>query len=181
VITSLPDPDWYLDHVVLARGPDGQTGRARTWQAGWAARARELAGHDDAAVRLALTQGFVLTRQQARSAGVPAARLRRLVRAGTWCTPRYGVLAVMPVTHDIEAALAATAAALARPGHVISHRSAAVLHALPLLEEPEVPELTAHRPSTLGRRCRSVVRSARLAPADFTAWFGAPVTTIAGR
>ena len=40
---SLPDPDWYLDHVVLPRGPEGgRLGPMRAWQGEWRARALEL-------------------------------------------------------------------------------------------------------------------------------------------
>jgi Transcriptional regulator, AbiEi antitoxin len=155
VSVSLPDPDWYLDHVVVPSGPDrSPVGPIRAWQAQWAARARELASRGDDLTALAVGQGFVVTRSQVRAAGVSDAEVRRLVRNGTWATPRHGVLSIIPDADGVGRATAATAAALVRPGHVISHRSAAVLHGLPLLWPPPMPELTACAHSTLGRRTR---------------------------
>jgi hypothetical protein len=131
------------------------------------------------AVDQALRQGFVLRRRQAFSAGLTESHLRRLVRGGTWSLPRHGVLGVLPRSDAIDGSLRATAAALARPGHVVSHRSAALLHGLPLLATPHAPELTALRASTLGVRTACRVRGAVLAADEVTDWFGAPVTTIA--
>ncbi len=204
VTGALPDLDWYLDHVVVPGGPDhASVGPIRAWQAAWTARAWELAARSAPALSQAVGQGFVLTRRQARAAGVSDAEQRRLVRNGTWSTPRYGVLAVVAVADDTQPAggvtapaggavpdhtaagddtrlaLAATAAALVRPGQVISHRSAAVVHGLPLLTRPKTPELTGCPRSTLGQRSEVVVRSAALRPDEVTTWFGAPVTTVA--
>ena len=101
------------------------------------------------------------------------------MRNGSWTTPRYGVLAIIPDADGVGRAMAATAAALARPAHVISHRSAAVLHGLPLLWPPIIPELTTRAPSTLGQRFGVAVRSAALCTDELSAWYGAPVTTVA--
>jgi hypothetical protein len=185
VTAGLPDPDWYLDHVVLPRGPEGgRLGPMRAWHGEWRARALELRriapdGPVAGAVDQALRQGFVLRRRQALSAGLTESRLRRLVRSGTWSLPRHGVLGVLPRSDAVDASLRATAAALVRPGHVISHRSAALLHGLPLLATPHAPELTALRASTLGVRTACRVRGAALAADEVTDWFGAPITTIA--
>lgn len=176
---SLPDPDWYLDHVVVPSGPDrSPVGPIRAWQAQWVARARELASRGDDLTALAVGQGFVVTRSQVRAAGVSDAEVRRLVRNDTWATPRHGVLSIIPDADGVGRATAATAA-LVRPGHVISHRSAAVLHGLPLLWPPPMPELTACAHSTLGRRTRVAVRSAALRADELSAWYGAPVTSVA--
>jgi len=156
----------------------------RARQGEWQARALELRriapdGPVAGAVTQALRQGFVLRRRQALSAGLTESHLRRLVRRGTWSLPRHGVLAVLPHADAIAGSLRATAAALVRPGHVVSHRSAALLHGLPLLATPHAPELTALRASTLGARTACRVRGAALAADEVTDWFGAPVTTIA--
>ncbi|HEY3712964.1 MAG TPA: hypothetical protein VGL39_00455 [Jatrophihabitantaceae bacterium] len=148
--SSLPDLDWYLDNVVLARGPDGRSGPAREWRAGWDARARELAVQGDAAIAIALNQGFVLTRSQARASGRPDAEVRRLVYGGAWSAPRHGVVAAVPATDDARPALEATAAALVRPGHVISHRSAAEPD--PSCGAPRCPATTSARGSALPSR-----------------------------
>jgi len=185
VTAGLPDPDWYLDHVVLPRGPEGgRLGPIRGRQGEWQARALELRriapdGPVAGAVDQALRQGFVLRRRQALSAGLTESHLRRLVRRGTWSLPRHGVLGVLPRSDAIDGSLRATAAALVRPGHVISHRSAALLYGLPLLATPHAPELTALRASTLGVRTACRVHGATLAADEVTDWFGAPVTTIA--
>jgi hypothetical protein len=156
----------------------------RAWQGEWQARALELRrialdGPVASAVDQALRQGFVLRRRQALSAGLTESHLRRLVRGGTWSLPRHGVLGVLPRSDAVDASLRATAAALVRPGHVTSHRSAALLHGLPLLATPQAPELTALQVSTLGVRTACRVHGAALAADELTEWFGAPITTIA--
>lgn len=180
--TELPELDWYLDHVVLPSR--ALVGMARSRQATWDARARELSAAADAstgaALEVALAQGFVLTLGQARAAGLSNPDVRRLVRRGAWGAPHRGVLSVLrPHTGSDRHVLTATAAALARPGHAISGPSAAVVHGLPLLRWPKRIVLTAAAPSRMGARGRVIVRAARL-PGDAIAnWHGAPVTTIA--
>jgi len=174
-----PDPDWYLDHVIVPAGPEHlPIGPARTWLAAWTARARELATTGGPAVELAVRQGFVLTPAQARGAGLTDADIRRLIRRGEWSAARHGVLAVIPAAEETRFALAATAAGLVHPGHVISHRSAAVLHGLPLLARPAVPELTGPDGSTFGRRYQVGIHRATLRRNEVSAWFGMPVTTV---
>jgi very-short-patch-repair endonuclease len=176
----VPDLDWYLDHVVVPGGPTHEpVGPIRAAEAAWAARARELSPNGDAAARAAVAQGFVPTPAQARAAGLADTVVRGRVRRGEWDRPRHGVLSVVPTRDDTRLAVAATAAALVRPGHVISHRSAAVLHGLPLLGRPDMPELTGPADATHGRRYAVAVRPATLSAADVTTWYGAPVTTIA--
>ena len=70
------------------------------------------------------------------------------------------------------------AAALAHPGHVVSGRSAAVLHGLPTLAVPDTPQLTTYEDAGLGR---SVVHrfGAGLDVDSVTEWFGVPVTDVA--
>ena len=179
---DLPDLDWYVDHVVVPAGPDGwRVGRIRSWQASWATLAgpiRRTAGAQRSAVGWALRQGFVLTRAQARLAGLADAEVRRLVRAGIWSAPHYGVLAVTaPADERQRHALAASAASLVRPA-CVSGPSAAVLHGLPLIREPGPVVLTAAEPARAGRRGDVQVRSAMLPAGQRTTWYGTPVTTM---
>jgi very-short-patch-repair endonuclease len=179
VTVDPPDPDWYLDNVILPAGQGPLAARQAAWL-GLAANARVHACASAAdLVELALRQGFVATRAQARDLGMPDADVRRLVRRGVWSAPRRGVLAVVPLSDDSNAALAAAAAALVRPGHVISHRSAVALLGLPVLHRPAHPELTATIPATSGARRNVTVYRARLPVADRTEWFGAAMTIVA--
>ncbi|HEY2982923.1 MAG TPA: type IV toxin-antitoxin system AbiEi family antitoxin domain-containing protein, partial [Jatrophihabitantaceae bacterium] len=104
---DLPDPDWYLDNVVLPAGLGPVAACQSAWL-GLAADARvQACGSAADLVELALRQGFVATRAQARDLGMPDADVRRLVRRGDWSAPRRGVLAVAPLSDDSYAALAA--------------------------------------------------------------------------
>ena len=76
-------------------------------------------------------------------------------------------------------AVAATAAALVRPGQVISGRSGAVLHGLPTFRVPAVPELGAGPALRPGRAGSAHLWTATLGGVEVTSWFGAPVTTVA--
>lgn len=180
----LPRSDWYLDNVLLAD-------ERRPWQRRWAEVARNM-DEEGTAQRLSAGQGFVLTPAQAGEAGVTAAEIRRHIRAGRWWQPRRGVLSPVqlatPVRDDPKAlheherrrhAITATAAALVRSGQVISGRSASVLHGLPTLAVPDVPELTAGPFVTTGRQPRAHLWAASLEADDVTAWYGAAVTTVA--
>ncbi|HEY3713966.1 MAG TPA: hypothetical protein VGL39_05510 [Jatrophihabitantaceae bacterium] len=182
--SAAPDSDWYLDHVVLPTEEAGFVGPIRTWQADWATRARELTdGATDRSMRdvmdRALRQGFVLRRHQVRACVVADATVRRLIRAGIWSAPRRDVVAVVTPSPAIDRAIAACAAAVCRPGHVISHRSAAVLHGLPQIELPPTPELTTVVLTALGARPLARVRGAGLHEGDVVPWFGLPVTSVA--
>lgn len=132
----------------------------------------------------------MLTRAQARACGISEAGIRRWLRRGIWWTPRRGVLAVVavppPPAGDDAArwlarrrriALSCAAAALARPGRVVSGNSAAVLQALPVFVDPDRPQLTAGPVSTPGTRDALLVRPATLASDEVTEWFGVGVTT----
>ena len=197
---ELPDPDWYLDNVLVhvesdSAGsgrpdvaPAGATGEWAAWWAGRAARLRQLG---DPAVELALTQGFVVGTDQLAALGWERHRLRREVRRGAWASVGRGVASPVvlssPAADDPQRfdarrrrhALTATAAVLSRRDQVISGRSAALVHGLPVLSPPTLPELTTRSPATLGRRRRAHVHGAGLTPADESAWFGAPCTSVA--
>ena len=179
--SALPDPDWYLDHVVLPGRPGGP---AAAWRAGWAARARELTSAQvdpptRAVIDRALRQGFVVSRVQLRACGVPDAAVRRLIRRGEWSIAGRGAVALVPPSRETEPAVAASAAAFSRAGHVISHRSAALLHGLPLIDRPGPPELTTLARVALGARPAALVRSGGLDEYEVVAWYGVPVTSVA--
>jgi very-short-patch-repair endonuclease len=161
--------------------------RAQAWRAQWADR-RDALGRSTVssgpevrrAERIALQQGFVLTTAQARDAGVDRALVRRLLRRREWSVPRHGTLAVVNVGADRRAriTLAATAAALVRPGSVISHESAATLFGLPVRADPAVPVLS------IAPRSRASTPTVRLwnvtvPSTDRASWYGVPITTIA--
>jgi hypothetical protein len=141
-----PDPDWYFEHVLAYAEPG--TARVRPpaaayrWQRWWAGRVDvDRTGMVD----LAAGQGFVLTAAQARTAGLSRQHARTLARRGTWIVPARGILAPVDVRDDDRHlasrrrhALEAAAAALTHPDHVVSGRSAAVLHGLPTFHCPSV-------------------------------------------
>jgi very-short-patch-repair endonuclease len=142
--------------------------------------------HGDAAHALASEQGFVVTAEQLEALGWEAHDIRREVRRKTWFRPLRGTLSPVAIdTDDVhlarrrQAALMSTAAALLRPDHVISGRSAAVLHGLPTFALPDRPILTAQSDETEGRRSRAHVRGATLSENEITSWFGAPITCVA--
>src|SRR5579875_4076772 len=99
-VGHLPDPDWYLDHVVVpSDAARHRVGPVRAWQGSWAELAHRLGTDADvspvgAATRVALNQGFVLTCRQARECGMSDAAVRRLVRHGRWTRCGHGTLAV---------------------------------------------------------------------------------------
>lgn len=183
ILDPNPDPDWYLDHVLVDAEPGGPTAGAllpiarwqRTWQQAQADLDPRLAGQ---------CRGLVVRSATARRL-VGDAELRRRVRRGEWSRPTRAALAPvrLPATgHDRARCchvLRATGALLGRPCQVISARSAAVVHGLPTLHTPGRPELTAAPARTAGRHGRALVRSARLVPSEVTTWFGADITTVA--
>ena len=173
-----PDLDWYIDHVVLPSGPElAPVGPIRAGEAEWAAAVRESSTTTDPEVfALATEQGLVLSCAQARTAGLPDAQVRRLLRRGTWTSPRYGVLSIVPRVAD--PALAGSAAALCRPGTVISHATAGALHCLPLLDVVGPPTLTSDHRHQACSRDDVRLHVATTYRDEIEDWFGAPVTTI---
>lgn len=181
VIVELPDPDWFLDHVVVPAGPErAPIGPIRAQLGHWTRVATWLAsgdGREAAAAALACRQGFVLTRQQAREAGLTDRRIRTLLRRGVWSSPRYGALSPLPAT----AQTTATAAGLRYPRAVLSYASAAELRGVPLLKPAGRPTLTAQKDNGCQTCTRDDIRLhlAELRLEDVERWFGIPVTTIA--
>lgn len=66
---DLPDPEWYLDNVLVFAEPGGPTrllrGAAASWQRWWE---RQIT--DDEPMRTAAGQGFVVSTDQLRSLGI---------------------------------------------------------------------------------------------------------------
>ncbi len=172
------DPDWYLDHVVL----DGiRLLPGQEWRRAWQARAASRPPAWPEVHQLAIRQGFVLTHRQVLELGCPDRQIRSRVRCRLWSRPRPGIIAPLPPGEDesIRAAITATAAVLARSDHAIAGRSAAVLHGLPVVRLPDVPELNVRKSTTTGQRRGALVRAAALPACDVADWFGAPVTSVA--
>ena len=97
----------------------------------------------------AVAQGGVFTVQQARDAGYTDDEMRARLGSGRWIRVRHGIYRPAGVVDEFRLATAAALLACARSDPVASHRSAAVLLDLPLLDRPRVPELTlAERSAT---------------------------------
>lgn len=186
---SDPDSDWYFDHVLFHAEP-GQAGRveigpAARWQAWWHARARNLGAEWPALSARATQQGFALTTAQLGDLGVARHVARRLIRADRWRTPQRGAVAIVGPTREQgddpwvsrrrRHALDCTAAALLNPGHVVTGRSAAVLHGLPGRVVPLRPELTVPRERSTRRAGAS---EAGLPGDHLESWWGVPVTSV---
>jgi hypothetical protein len=163
-------------------GQADRPGPVRQRQQLWAAIARDCAGGTPARA-LAARQGFVLTHDQARRAGLARAEIRRAVRRGQWSAPRRNALCVLPPAAGdgrqlgTSVEIRAAAAALVRPELTVSHESAAAMHGLPLLITPARPRLTTT--GNGGGERDILVHSARLPDDDRTLWFGIPITVVA--
>src|SRR5690349_19901819 len=159
--------------------PPAET-RRRAWRAAAIAACRR-----SPMGRLACTQGFVFTYDQARAAGVSNAGIRRAVRRGEWTVPRRGALCVLPApanptpVHGLRPEVLATAAVLMRPGSVISHECAAVAHGHDVLDMPHAAIVTTVERRHACSRANVVSNAARLDDTDVGRWFGVPLTTVA--
>lgn len=185
-VGELPDPDWYVEHVLAFAEPRigrlSTPGPAEKWQSWWRAQIT-----DGEPMRTAARQGFVVSTAQLRQLGITRAAVRAAVKRGSWISVGRGCIA--PVVMDDDPArwlldrrlhaLAGAAEALARPGHVISSGTSAILHGLPTMAVPTLPQLTEGKTLVAGRRTPAHVFAARLDRASVTTWFGAPVTTAA--
>ncbi|HZC72320.1 MAG TPA: hypothetical protein VE442_16615 [Jatrophihabitans sp.] len=185
-----PDPDWYLDNVLINAAPgrfdrvDQSRVPTREWRVWWQRQWRSLGG--DVASAIARDQGFVLTVHQLGMCGWAEHDLRREIRRGSWWSPCWGAASPVVVAPSKDGyldarrrhAIASAAAALLRPGQVVSGRSAAILHGLPTTHVPQAPELTVAPPTTLGRRGSAHLYSATLGLDEVTTWYGTPVTTV---
>lgn len=117
----------------------------------------------------------LFTRSEALAAGWSDPALHRAVRAGRLHRVRRGAYASADTAGD--PVVAAIAAARACTGSVVSHRSAALLHGLPLLEPPPVPDLTV-APSGTGDVSGARLHRAGLRPGDVTTVDGVAVTSL---
>lgn len=184
-MTDLPDPDWYLDNVLIDAKPgiDGllPSGPVAEWQSWWRLQATSI----DPLTRLSRTQGFVVTTSQLREFGLAAHDLRREVRRGNWWIPGHGTASPVVVSGDDfvsqrrRHALQAAAVALVRRDHIVSGESAAVLHGLPTMTLPRLPLLTSLSDDWLGRRDASHVRHAAITATQIGSWYGTPLTNVA--
>src|SRR3954452_18345473 len=184
-MAHMPDPDWYLDNVLVHADPGRYERVARGPVATWSAWWTSVAASRNPLVAAAARQGFVLSSRELASFGVSRQVARTAVRRGTWTAAGRGFVAPVAASDSTAAAarrrhaVAIAAAVAARPGHIASGRSAAVLHGLPTFAVPTSPELTKPDSAGPGRRHLSHVRAARLRPQQITTWFGVPVTTVA--
>jgi hypothetical protein len=118
----------------------------------------------------------VFTIEEAFAAGWSHSALRNAVRRGRIVRLRRGVYTALA---DQTTELAAIAAVSSVPRSVVSHRSAAMLHGLPLLgARPSVPELTVP-PRTGTNYPRVHLYRAQLRPEDVTSIGNRPVTSVA--
>ena len=118
----------------------------------------------------------VFTRADARALGWSDSALTRAVAAGRLVAVRRGCLAA-PGPDEPRAA--AIAAARARIGSVVSHRSALLMHGLPVVgRPPALPEITV-RPDGTGTAHAAHLHRATLPCADLVDIDGVPVTAVA--
>lgn len=186
-----PDPDWYLDHVLIHADPDRggliEEGPAARWEAWWRDQVRAIDEQWPEFAAAARRQGLVVTTRQVAEAGADRHLVGKRVRAGIWSAPLRGVVALVGESEINSGnsrflpdrrrhAIGSAAAALLNAGHAVSCTSAAILHGLPTLAVPARPVLTVSpgRPTH-----RAGARTAALLPDEVTAWFGVPVTDIA--
>lgn len=123
-----------------------------------------------------LPDRLAFSRSDARAAGWTDSALTRAGTSGRLARPRHGWFA-RPDSDPLRAA--AVAAVLANPGSVLSHRSAAMMHGLPVVGgRAPVPELTV-RPRGPGNISNAHVHRATLADDDIVWIDDVPVTSVA--
>ena len=134
--------------------------------------------------QLAAAQGGACTRAQALAAGISAPELRRLLRAG-WVSPYRGVYverAHLATDDAVRRHVTLTAARVLTSslGPVANRRTAALVHALPLLgRPPKVPQLVRPPRHPRDRSETATLQVAPLLTADTTTIGGVPVTSLA--
>jgi hypothetical protein len=125
----------------------------------------------------ALPAAGVFSSSDARALGWSDSALARAVRSGRVIRLRRDWYTAGPGTRDPT--LCAVAAAKSCSGSVISHRSAALMHGLPLLlSPPDRPDLTV-QPGCTGDVQDALLHRARMRPQDIVEIGGRPVTSIA--
>jgi hypothetical protein len=117
-------------------------------------------------------------RTQAHAAGWSDSALRRAVNSGRLVRLRHGLYC--DSTQAGRPALDAIAAVRACTGSVVSHRSAALLHELPLIghARDSRPSLTV-QPGRTGDVRDALLHRASLWPEDVTILYDVPVTSVA--
>ena len=139
---------------------------------------------DEGLAALAAAQGGVFTHQQALAAGWTRGQIRGALRR-EWADPVRGVYVErrrLQAADDRErhVLLAAARVLASGLGPVASHRTAALVHGLPLLgRPPKVPQLTRAPRWPRDRSSSSTLRVAPLTPNDVTRVAGVPVTSPA--
>lgn len=129
---------------------------------------------------LAATQGGVFTTAQAKRTH-SGEQIRRLLQRREWLAVRRGVYAEAPVVAAAPPHLVQVAArVLATDGDVVvSHRSAAVLHGLQLVQPPEQPTLTVVRANGAPVARANDLHSAGMPAGHRTTLWALPMTTPA--
>lgn len=133
---------------------------------------------------LAASQGGAITHQQALAAGLTPGRIRTLL-AGNWAAPHRGVYVqreeLARATPQQRHVLLAAARVLSTSlGATASHRTAALVHGLPVLgRPPAVPQLTRPPRFARDRSSSSTLRVAPLPPGDRAVVRGVPTTSLA--
>lgn len=171
--------------TTVEAGPQACGGQARLWTAPDrnAQRSQPVPVNETLAA-LAVAQGGAWTRAQAVAAGCTPGEIRGLL-GRTWTDPYRGVYvdraALASATRDQRHVLLAAARVLTTSlDAVVSHRTAALVHGLPLLgRPPTAPQLSRAPRRPRDRSETSWQRVAPLPPTDRAAVRGVPVTSLA--
>jgi very-short-patch-repair endonuclease len=118
----------------------------------------------------------LFTRRELRAVGWSDSALDRAVRSGRIHRLRRDQFTT--ADRSVDPGLIAAAAARACTGAVVSHRSAALVHGLPLLQPPPRPELTVP-PRSTGDVAGALLHRATLRRDDLAEVAGVPLTAIA--
>lgn len=185
------DPDWYFEHVLFHATPGGVRTPAvdlrpvAVWDRWWDA----IAHRPDPLVAASSAHGFVLSVAQLDGFGVSRSRRRNEIRQGRWTAAGEGFLAPFSVVEPGDGpqdswlherrlhALRTAARFRARPGSLVSGRSAATLRGLPTMAVPSLPELT-DREATHGRLDASHLFAARVPGHERSSWYGIDVESV---
>jgi very-short-patch-repair endonuclease len=137
--------------------------------------------------RAALRTYDVASRKEWLAIGLSARQLRELEQAGQLVRIRYGAYATSRAVGEAQdpadkhVLVAGAAVVCQEEPHVISHESAAIIHHLDLLREPDVVTLTREPgPGVSNQRRNGLIIRTAATPAAHTALVGrTPVTTPA--
>ncbi len=124
-------------------------------------------------------QGGVFTVQQARDSGYTDDEMRARLDSGRWVRVRHGIYRAAGVVDEFRLATAAALLACHRSDPVASHRCAAVLLDLPLLDRPCLPELTLAERSATTSVKGCVIHRERVQPGERVVTQGIRTTNAA--